>query len=231
MVSYRYVRCTHSDHFIASLSHLQNTIGSRALLGNQAMSVLRDAAQEVIATLKDENLLDCERHDAISKLLTGKSVKSGKGISSEQYATFVQMGKALDDYQTQTQNEQQQQDTMDDEMGVAVVFDDSEEENEQDSDINEDQGVDVAPLPISHQASCCFCFVHIYPDDKETLNSCPCHCCCCQRCVSSLASVQQSDHSVAIFFSACLVSSGVFAEIQVPCPNNKKCFTHCQHNG
>lgn len=117
------------------------------MLGNQATSVLRDAAQEVIATLKDEHLRDPERHDAISKLLTGKSVKSGKGISSEQYATFVQMGKALDDYDdyAQSQKPTQEQDALDDEMGVAVVFDDSEEEDEEGvSDVDEDQVVDVA---------------------------------------------------------------------------------------
>jgi len=89
---------------------------------------------------------DPERHDVISKLLTGKAVKSGKGMSSEQYATFVQMGKALDDYDdyAQSQKPKEGDDTLDDEMGVAVVFDDSEEENEGGSDVDEDQVVDVA---------------------------------------------------------------------------------------
>ena len=88
---------------------------------------------------------DPERHDIISKLLTGKSVKSGKGMSSEQYATFVQMGKALDDYDDYAQSQKPKEgDTMDDEMGVAVVFDDSEEENDEGSDVDEDQVVDVS---------------------------------------------------------------------------------------
>ena len=91
---------------------------------------------------------DPDRHDVISKLLTGKSAKSGKGISSEQYAAFVQMGKALDDYEDQSQKPKEggNTDELDDEMGVAVVFDDSEEENEGEggSDIDEDQVVEVA---------------------------------------------------------------------------------------
>jgi pre-mRNA-splicing helicase BRR2 len=56
------------------------------------------------------------------------------------------MGKALDDYDDYAQSQKPKEaDTMDDEMGVAVVFDDSEEENEGDgSDIDEDQVVDIA---------------------------------------------------------------------------------------
>ena len=81
----------------------QTTIGSKALLGNQATSVLRDAAEEVITILKDPSLRDPDRHDQISRLLTGKAPstrgKVGGGITSEQYATFVQLGKDLDDYE------------------------------------------------------------------------------------------------------------------------------------
>ncbi len=63
------------------------------MLGNQAPSVLRDAAEEVIVKLKDQHLKDPDRHDAISRLLTGKSAKSGNGVSSEEYATLVQLGR------------------------------------------------------------------------------------------------------------------------------------------
>jgi pre-mRNA-splicing helicase BRR2 len=115
-------------------------------LGNQSSSVLRDAAEEVIQILKDPNLRDPERHDQISRLLTGKAPRTssrgpGGGLTSEQYATFVQLGKQLDDYDdlTRQQGSGPSQDDdeggkggrVDDEMGVAVVFDDSDdEENE-----------------------------------------------------------------------------------------------------
>ena len=127
----------------------QNTIGSRAMLGNQSTSVLRDAAEEVIVTLKDQNMKDPDRHDAISRLLTGKSAKSGNGVSSEQYATLVQLGKALDDYnefaQAQKPRDSDTADKLDDEMGVAVVFDsDEDNEGEGGSDEDDDQVVDAS---------------------------------------------------------------------------------------
>lgn len=133
-------------------------------MGSQASSVLRDATEEVIQILKNENLKDPDRHDQISRLLTGKAPRttrggggagSSGGLTSEQYATFVQLGKQLDDYDDLTKEQQQRGgrgpshgdddddddndgggggrggERVDDEMGVAVVFDDSDdEENE-----------------------------------------------------------------------------------------------------
>ncbi|KAG7347010.1 DEAD/DEAH box helicase domain protein [Nitzschia inconspicua] len=126
----------------AAYESLLATIGSKALLGNQSSSVLRDAAEEVIQVLKDPNLRDPERHDQISRLLTGKAPRttsraSGGGLTSEQYANFVQLGKQLDDYDDLTRQQSSGQpndeeggngERVDDEMGVAVVFDDSEDE-------------------------------------------------------------------------------------------------------
>jgi pre-mRNA-splicing helicase BRR2 len=119
---------------------LQTTIGSKALLGNQATSVLRDAAEEVIQILKDQNLRDPERHDQISRLLTGKAAstrgKSSEGLASEQYANFVQLGKQLDDYDDVSKRvatgdgPDEEGGKADDEMGVAVVFDESDEDND-----------------------------------------------------------------------------------------------------
>jgi pre-mRNA-splicing helicase BRR2 len=123
----------------------KTSIGSKALLGNQSSSVLRDAAEEVIRLLKDPNLRDPERHDQISRLLTGKGPRttsrgSGGGLTSEQYAQYVQFGKQLDDYddleKQQGASQSQENDDggtggrIDDEMGVAVVFDESDENDE-----------------------------------------------------------------------------------------------------
>lgn len=107
-------------------------------MGNQASSVLRDAAEEIIRILKDGGLRDPDRHDEISRLLTGKS--AAVGMSSEKYAEFVRLGKRLDDYDDGKQggdggtgdanNQNGKQNRVDDEMGVAVVFDDSDDEDE-----------------------------------------------------------------------------------------------------
>lgn len=92
---------------------------------------------------------DPDRHDTISRLLTGKGSNTKGGLTSEQYASFVQTGKGLDDYDqfAQTQKEEKD-DEVDDEMGVAVVFDESDEEaeggGEGGDDTDEDQVVEVA---------------------------------------------------------------------------------------
>ena len=118
-------------------------------MGNQASSVLRDAAEEVIQILKDGGLRDPERHDQISRLLTGKGAAGttrsrstgGGGLAPERYAEFVRLGKRLDDYDDLTErgndggggdanDDDGKGDRVDDEMGVAVVFDDSDDEDE-----------------------------------------------------------------------------------------------------
>jgi pre-mRNA-splicing helicase BRR2 len=120
----------------------QSTIGSKEFVGNQATSVLRDAAEEVIQILKDGNLRDPERHDQISMLLMGKPASnrggvSRGGLSSEQYASFVQMGKQLDDYDDFSKKisksdgmDNDGAEKVDNDMGVAVVFDDSDEDGD-----------------------------------------------------------------------------------------------------
>lgn len=115
-------------------------MSAKTLLGSQSTSVLRDAAEQVILTLKDSSLRDPERHDLISRDLTGKpastrgGVRSG-GITAEQYATFVQLGKELDDYEDVSRKTASGKGKGDDdgddkvdEMGVAVVFDESDQE-------------------------------------------------------------------------------------------------------
>ena len=98
---------------------------------------MRDAAEEVIQILKDGSLRDPERHSQISQLLTGKPPSTrgssgGGGITSEQYATFVQTGKQLDDYDDFSKKVSKGDGTddgaVDDDMGVAVVFDESDED-------------------------------------------------------------------------------------------------------
>eukprot|EP00531_Pseudo-nitzschia_arenysensis_P005402 CAMPEP_0116134450 /NCGR_PEP_ID=MMETSP0329-20121206/10651_1 /TAXON_ID=697910 /ORGANISM="Pseudo-nitzschia arenysensis, Strain B593" /LENGTH=275 /DNA_ID=CAMNT_0003629159 /DNA_START=58 /DNA_END=882 /DNA_ORIENTATION=- len=136
----------------AAYETILTTIGSKAFLGNQSPSVLRDAAEEVIKILKDGSLRDPERHDEISRLLTGKgaagSSRSSGGMGPEKYAEFVRLGKRLDDYDEVTKkggdgvagdanNQNGKQNRVDDEMGVAVVFDDSDDE---DDDQNRPEG-------------------------------------------------------------------------------------------
>ena len=138
----------------SSYESLLSMIKSKAYLGNQATDIITDAANEIIATLKDESLRDPDRHLQISQLLTGKSPNKG-GMSREQFATVVSWGKGMDDYNTTTSDAATKKQEMDEEMGVAVVFDDSDEEEEDralandESEGEEDEVVEVASTSSS----------------------------------------------------------------------------------
>lgn len=136
---------------------LLNILSSKQYLGNQPSSILRGALEEVLETLKDANYRDPERKEVISKFLTGR----GSSLPDAVFAQMVQLGKAMDDYEdyknrASGQNNNEDEDDgnigVDDEMGVAVVFDDSEEEEDgnhrgvdedERSDVEEDVVVDV----------------------------------------------------------------------------------------
>jgi len=134
----------------AAYETILTMIGLKAHLGNQDPNILRDAAEEVIQILKDGGLRDPERHDQLSRLLTGKGAFSSSrsavngGMASEKYAEFTRLGKRLDDFDDISRqdggggrdrnNNNGTSDRVDDEMGVAVVFHDSDDENEDPND-------------------------------------------------------------------------------------------------
>jgi pre-mRNA-splicing helicase BRR2 len=113
-------------------------------------TVLKDAAGEVLRILKDEHGRDPEKHEEISQLLTGKkSIQATRALSKENFAKMVQLAKQMDDYNKSrsgggTTNENRQAETMNDEMGVAVVFDEEEDQEHSDSDIDQNVVVDSA---------------------------------------------------------------------------------------
>jgi pre-mRNA-splicing helicase BRR2 len=147
-----------TEQAAAAYEGILTVIGSRALLGNQGPAIIKDAAEEVISTLKDDSLRDPERHEQISRLLTGKAAKAaGGGVSTEQFTALVQMGKQLNDYHNKDEEKEDDQGGAEevDEMGVAVVFDESDEDKEggdsdadedmvQDSSSSEDEGDEAA---------------------------------------------------------------------------------------
>ena len=145
---------------------LLNIISTKQYLGNQPPAILHSALEEMLQTLKDGYIKDPERKDNISRLLTGRS--GSMALNDGTFAQMVGLGKAMDDYQdwanraTQNNNDRDNNEEddgegggrgVDDEMGVAVVFDDSEEEDEDNlgrgedddgrSDAEEDVVVDV----------------------------------------------------------------------------------------
>jgi len=123
--------------------------------------VLRDALESVVATLRDDTMRDPDRQRALGRFCSSSSGTGGGGtISGQDYAKLVALGKGLDDYDDYVNRQQRRGggrrtttggggggggsdndddggggDAVDDEMGVAVVFDESDED---DLDMDED---------------------------------------------------------------------------------------------
>ncbi|OCH86010.1 putative RNA helicase [Obba rivulosa] len=98
-------------------------------LGDQAQDVVRSAADEVLETLKNDNMKDFDKKKEIEELLGP--------ISNETFAQLVNLSKKITDYGAEDEEvvdpDMERKDAeIDDEMGVAVVFDEEEEEEEED---------------------------------------------------------------------------------------------------
>lgn len=86
--------------------------------------VLRGAADEVLATLKNDRLKDPERHREINNLLGG--------INDEKFAELIALGKLIHDFVPEGEEEVADgEGALDEELGVAVEFEDEEEEEEE----------------------------------------------------------------------------------------------------
>ena len=98
----------------------------RNALGDLPGDILRGAADEVIAVLKNDRMKDSERKVEIEKLVNK--------LRDESFAELVQLGQRITDYSA-AEDAEVVEDNVDDEIGVAVVFD--EDEEEEDSDLDE----------------------------------------------------------------------------------------------
>jgi pre-mRNA-splicing helicase BRR2 len=115
-------------------------------LGDQPHDILRGAADEVIACLKDDALSEPERKRDVESLVNA--------VSSEGFATLVQVGKRITDYALDygAGNEK-----LDDELGVAVVFDEEDEDESEGRELRSDGGAIVAEVcPVHPYALNCF---------------------------------------------------------------------------
>ena len=97
-------------------------------LGDQPHDILRGAADEVIACLKTDTLSDPERKKEVEKLINS--------LSTETFAQFVQCGKRITDYAV---DDGAGNEKLDDELGVAVVFD---EDDDDDPDVQDGRNDD-----------------------------------------------------------------------------------------
>ena len=96
-------------------------------LGDQAQDIIRSATDTVLETLKNENLRDFDKKKEIEDILGG--------ISNDTFSQLVTLSKKITDYGAEDEEmvdpDMERKDAeIDEEIGVAVVFDEEEQEEE-----------------------------------------------------------------------------------------------------
>merc|ERR1740138_1525584 len=94
-------------------------------LGDQAPDVLRGAADEVLAAIKTDGVLDSERKKDMEEVLGS--------ISDEYFQELYRLAKQITDFGADVEDEEQDEtvrtkEGLDDAAGVAVVFDEDDED-------------------------------------------------------------------------------------------------------
>merc|ERR1711870_127102 len=94
-------------------------------LGDQAPDVLRGAADEVLAAIKTDGVLDSERKKGVEEVLGS--------VSDEYFAELFRLAKQITDFGADVEDEEQDdtvrtKEGLDDAAGVAVVFDEDDED-------------------------------------------------------------------------------------------------------
>ncbi|TFY80397.1 hypothetical protein EWM64_g3621 [Hericium alpestre] len=97
-------------------------------LGDQAQDVVRSAADTVLETLKNENLKDFDKKKEVEEVLGP--------TTNETFSQLINLSKKITDYgaedETMAEPDMERKDAeIDEEMGVAVVFDEEEQESEE----------------------------------------------------------------------------------------------------
>lgn len=108
-------------------------------LGDQPQDILRGATEEVLLLLKDDTIRDPERQREIGKILSN--------LSNEKFNKLVNLGKRITDFHapgTEAENadEGDQANKMNEDMGVAVVFDDEEDGEDGENGIGQEVELD-----------------------------------------------------------------------------------------
>lgn len=116
-------------------------------LGGQAPDVLRGAADEVLAAIKTDGVLDSERKSHVEEVV-------GE-VTDEYFAELFRLSKQITDFGADVEDEEQDdtvrtKEGLDDAAGVAVVFDEEDEDDaeghwmgevgEDDDDDDDDEG-------------------------------------------------------------------------------------------
>ncbi|KIJ93294.1 hypothetical protein K443DRAFT_112249 [Laccaria amethystina LaAM-08-1] len=118
-------------------------------LGDQAQDIVRSAADSVLETLKNEGMKDFDKKKEIEEVIGS--------IPSEQFSQLVSLSKKITDYNAEDEamvdpDMEKKDAEIDEEVGVAVVFDEEEQEEEDEEGFEideesdeEEEGQEAAP--------------------------------------------------------------------------------------
>ncbi|KAK9842537.1 hypothetical protein WJX81_005041 [Elliptochloris bilobata] len=111
----------------------------QAQFGDQPADILRGAAEEVLAVLKNEHMRDPEKEKEVHGLL-------GE-IPSDKFANLVTIGKMITDFSVEPpadgDGDAAPGDALDDDIGVAVEFEGEDDEDDADEEVDEVVEADV----------------------------------------------------------------------------------------
>ena len=120
-----------------------------SLLGDISQDVHKSAADSTLETLKNDALKDFDKKTEIQETL------SISKMSSEDFNSLVNLGKKITDYKVQDQGELNDGDrALNDDYGVAVVFDEEDQDdssNEDDEDAYEVYDQTTGALPAAEE--------------------------------------------------------------------------------
>ncbi|KAF5318824.1 hypothetical protein D9619_010989 [Psilocybe cf. subviscida] len=102
-----------------------------AAVGDQAQDIVRSAADTVLETLKNEDMKDFDKKKEIEEVIGP--------VTSEVFSQLVNLSKKITDYNADDEtmadpDQERKEGEIDEEAGVAVVFDEEEQEEEDEED-------------------------------------------------------------------------------------------------
>ncbi|KAG6820013.1 hypothetical protein H0H93_006477 [Arthromyces matolae] len=119
-------------------------------LGDQAQDIVRSAADAVLETLKNENMKDFDKKKEVEEILGS--------LGNDLFSQLINLSKKITDYgaedEVMADPDMERMDAeIDEDVGVAVVFDEEEQDEEdeegfevrEESDEEEEEGVHEAP--------------------------------------------------------------------------------------
>ncbi len=104
-------------------------------LGDQPRDVLQGAVDEVLRTLKDQNMKDADKKRDTQELL-------GTSLAEERFAVLVNLGKKITDYGFDAGDKADNSDAIDETYGINVQFQESDEEEDDKDDDDDDDDDD-----------------------------------------------------------------------------------------